>query len=109
MVELHGPNRAGPLEDPRQCDHCLVVGGGVDEVAATVDANAGAPDADRVPHRVAPLRAVVQSRVQSSVIDDQRQALPGEGDPGPGVRAAGPRLDVDAAVTVADQGRQAIP
>jgi hypothetical protein len=39
-VELHRPDCADVLEDLRKADHCLVVGGDVDEVAATVDADA---------------------------------------------------------------------
>lgn len=57
-VELHRAHRTGAFEDLRQGDHRLAVSGGVDQVAATVDADARAPDADRVAERVAPLRAV---------------------------------------------------
>ena len=107
-VELHRADRAGALEDLRQRGHGLVVGGGVDQVAVTVDADTGSPDADGVPERVPPLRAVVQRRVELSVLDDQRQALAGEGDLRPGVRPTASRTDVDAAVAVADQRRQTV-
>ena len=60
-VELHRADRTGALEDPGQRGYRLVVGGRIDEVAATVDTDAGAPDADSVPEREAPLRAVVQA------------------------------------------------
>ena len=60
------------------------------------------------PSVAAPLRAVVQGRVEPSVPDDRGQALPGEGNVRAGVRSAAPDLDVDAAVAVADQGGEAV-
>src|SRR5262245_5114997 len=47
-VELHRTDCSGPLQDSREGDHGLVVGGGVDQVAAPVERNTGAPDADGV-------------------------------------------------------------
>src|SRR6202044_1431189 len=78
----------------------------VDEVAATVDADSGAPDAGQAAERVPPLRAVrvvVQLRVQLPVPDDRGQALAGPRDVRPYVRAAAPVHDRDAAVAVADE------
>src|SRR5215813_103873 len=66
-VELHRAYRADVLEDLRQGDHRLAVGGDLDEVAASVDADPAAPDAGDAAERVPPLRAVrvvVQPRVE---------------------------------------------
>src|SRR5262249_57053818 len=98
--------RADVLEDLRQGDHRLAVGGDVDEVAASVDADPAAPDAGDAAERVPPLRAVrvvVQPRVELPVPDDRGQALAGPGDVRAHVRAAAPPHDRDAAVAVADQ------
>src|SRR5438270_9612151 len=97
-VELHRLDGAGTLEDSRERDDRLVVCGSVDQVAATVDPDPCAPDTNKVPERRTPLRAVVEGRVEPPVPDDQRQALAGEGDLRPRVRAAGPRLDLYATV-----------
>ena len=107
-VELHRANGARPLQDPGERGHRLIVRGRVDQVAAAVDPGAGAPHADRVAERVAPLRAVVQIRVEATVVDDQRQALPRERDPALRHRAPGPGLHVDAAVAVGDERREAV-
>jgi hypothetical protein len=43
-VKLHRPNCTDVLENLRRGDHGLVVGGHVDKVALTADADAAAPD-----------------------------------------------------------------
>src|SRR6202042_3959738 len=105
-VELHRPHRTEVLEDLRQGDHRLAVGGDVDEVAATVDTDAGAPDAGDAAEGVPPLRAVrvvVQLRVELPVPDDWSQALAGPGDARPWVRAAAPLHDRYATVAIANE------
>src|SRR5262249_56201596 len=105
-VELHRAYRADVLEDLRQGDHRLAVGGDVDEVAASVDADPAAPDAGDAAERVPPLRAVrvvVQPRVELPVPDDRGQALAGPRDVRAHVRAPAPPHHPDAAVPGAAQ------
>src|SRR5204863_319492 len=64
-VELHGPHRSRPLQDPRERLDGLEVRGRVDQVAVPIDARSGAPDADGVTEREAPSRAVIQGRAQA--------------------------------------------
>ena len=58
----------------------LVPAGGVDQVAAAVDADARAPYEDRVADGRAPFGPVCEIGVGPPFVDDQRQVLAGEGD-----------------------------
>src|SRR2546423_15627455 len=91
-VELHGSNRPSALQDPGQAGDGLVVGSGVDQIATWVDPHAGTPHPDSVAERVTPLQAVVETRVQSSAVENERQALASENDRGPCVRSPIPSL-----------------
>src|SRR5205085_5372816 len=54
-VELHRAHGASALEDLRQRNDGLTVGGGVHDVAAGVDPDTGPPDAHGATERVSPL------------------------------------------------------
>src|SRR5471030_2952126 len=99
--------RSCALPDLGDPGHDPAIRSSVDQVSLTVYPGAGAPDADRIAEREAPLRAVVEGGAQPPVVDDQRQALARERDPRSRDRTAVPRVDVHATVAVGDQGRKA--
>lgn len=57
-IELHSPHRADVLEDLGQGGYRLVVGCYVEEITASIDADAGAPNAYGVAKCVPPLWAI---------------------------------------------------
>src|SRR5262249_19563975 len=107
-VELHCAYGAGALQDSGQGGDGLVVRGGVDDVAAPVDSDSGAPDADGVAECVPPLCAVVEGRAEAAVVDDHGEALPRPGDRLSWRWTPVPANDVDPTVLVGDERGEAL-